>query len=531
VPYFKKQRLLTPSIKMKKNSVLIALCFFVMLKNYAQNNWQHKDLQQDQVFGISTDKAYKELLQGKKSKTIIVAIIDSGIDIVHEDLQSVLWINNKETAGNNKDDDHNGYADDIHGWNYLGSEKGNVGFENLELTRLVRQGQKHFGDLKTLPKDTTGLAQYKILKEKLRIQLATANRGLAGQLYVEAVVDSMLTIMGTENPTLAQLKAFDPETLNQMGMRSRFVHEMPADQDFLTYRQKTITNAVNHFKDQVEYQLNLDFDPRYIIGDDYNNVTQKNYGNNDVTALNVTHGTHVGGIVGAIRNNGKGLDGVADNVLLMAVRVVPDGDERDKDVANAIRYATDNGAKVINMSFGKPYSPNKKVVDDAIQYAISKDVVLVHAAGNDALNVDVEPSFYPNGIDLKKSGKPNSWIEVGASGSKDNENLVAPFSNYGKNTVDVFAPGVQIYSTIPGSKYDFFDGTSMASPVVAGLAALIRSYYPNLTAVQIKEIIIKSVTKVTHPVRVQGKLGVLSDFCRTGGVVNAYEALKLAATY
>jgi subtilisin family serine protease len=306
---------------------------------------------------------------------------------------------------------------------------------------------------------------------------------------------------------------------------------MPNYSDFITYKQKTLDKEVAHYKNQVEYQLNTDFDPRTIVGDNYADATEKFYGNNDVKGPDATHGTHVGGIVGAIRNNGKGIDGVADNVLIMSVRVVPDGDERDKDVANAIRYAVDNGAKVINMSFGKPYSPNKKIVDDAIQYAMSKDVVLVHAAGNDGLNVDIDPSFYPNGIGLDKNGKATSWIEVGASGAKDDQNLVAPFSNYGKNTVDVFAPGVQIYSTIPGSNYEFFDGTSMASPVVAGLAALLRSYFPNLSAVQVKEIILKSVTKVTHPVRVKGQTGLLSDFCRTGGVVNAYEALKLAATY
>lgn len=516
---------------MKNKNIFIALCFFVMLKNYAQNNWQHKDLKQDLIFGISTDKAYKELLQGKKSKTVVVAILDSGIDIKHEDLQTVIWKNPKEIAGNNKDDDHNGYVDDFNGWNYLGSEKGNVGFENLEITRLMRQGQKRFGDLKTVPKDTTGLAAYKVLKEKFRIQLAQAKRGLAGEMYVEAVVDTMLTVMGTENPTLAQIKAYEPETLNQSGMRKRFIDQLPEYPDFATYKQNTITSGVNHYKDQVEFQLNLDFDPRYIIGDDYNNVTEKNYGNNDVTGPGAFHGTHVGGIVGAIRNNGIGIDGVADNVLLMSVRTVPDGDERDKDVANAIHYAVDNGAKVINMSFGKPYSPNKKTVDEAIQYAMSKDVVLVHAAGNDGLNVDIEPSFYPNCIDINKNGKPNSWIEVGASNSKDDKYLVAPFSNYGKNTVDVFAPGVQINSTIPGSKYGLSDGTSMAAPVVAGLAALLRSYYPNLTAIQVKEIILKSVSKVTHPVQIKGQFGTLSDFCRTGGVVNAYEALKLAATY
>lgn len=516
---------------MKKKRLLIALCFFILLQNYAQNNWQHKDLKQDSIFGISTDKAYKELLTGKKSKTVIVAILDSGIDIKHEDLRTVIWKNPKETEGNHKDDDHNGYVDDFNGWNFLGSEKGNVAFDNLELTRLVRQGQFRFPDLNALPQDTAGLGEYKNLKEKFRIQLTKAKKGVAGAMYVETVVDTMLTAMGTDNPTLAQIKAFDPQTLNQMGMRKRFLDQLPEYPDFATYRQKTTTDMVNHYKEEVEYQLNLDFDPRYIIGDNYSDVSEKNYGNNDVKGPDAFHGTHVGGIVGAIRNNGIGIDGVADNVLLMSVRIVPDGDERDKDVANAIRYAVDNGAKVINMSFGKPYSPNKKTVDQAIQYAMSRDVVLVHAAGNDGLNVDIEPSFYPNCIDSSKNGKANSWIEVGASDAKDDQYLIANFSNYGKNTVDVFAPGVEINSTVPDSKYDLSNGTSMATPVVSGLAALLRSYYPNLTAIEVKEIILKSVSKVSHAVMVKGVLGSLSDYCRTGGVVNAYEALKLAATY
>ncbi len=475
---------------MKNKRILIALCFFILLKNYAQNNWQHKDLKQDLIFGISTDKAYKELLQGKKSKTVIAAIIDSGVDTKQEDLESVIWKNTREKVSNNKDDDHNGYIDDLNGWNFLGSVKGNVGVENLELTRLVREGKNKFESAQHT-KDTTGLAQYKILKEKLRIQLAAARKSLAGEMYVTAVVDTMLHLIGTKNPTLAQIKAFEPETLNQMGMRSRFLHQLPDYPDFSTYKQKTLDNAVTHYKNQVDYQLNVDFDPRNIVGDNYADNTEKFYGNNDVQGPDATHGTHVAGIVGAIRNNQKGIYGVADNVLLMSVRTVPDGDERDKDVANAIRYAADNGAKVINMSFGKPYSPNKKIVDEAIQYAMSKDIVIVHASGNDGLNVDVEPSFFPNNNDLNTTGKANSWIEVGASGAKDDENLVAPFSNYGKNTVDVFAPGVQIYSTIPDSKYEYFDGTSMASPVVAGLAVLLRSYFPNLTAIEVKEIILK----------------------------------------
>jgi len=284
----------------------------------------------------------------------------------------------------------------------------------------------------------------------------------------------------------------------------------------------------------VDYQLNLEFDPRSIVGDNYNNPEEHYYGAADVTGPGADHGTHVAGIIGAARNNSIGINGIADNVLLMSVRAVPNGDERDKDVANAIRYAADNGAKVINMSFGKPYSPNKKVVDEAVKYAMSKDVLLIHAAGNDGQNLD-STIFYPNRDYEDGKGTANAWIEVGASGPGDDETLVASFSNYSKTGVDVFAPGVAIYSSTPGSKYDYHDGTSMAAPVVTGLAALIRSYYPKLKAVQVKEIILKSVTKVNHPVTIfingEPKQVQMTDVCNTGGVVNAYNALKLAASY
>jgi len=270
------------------------------------------------------------------------------------------------------------------------------------------------------------------------------------------------------------------------------------------------------------------------VGDNYNNAEEHNYGNADVTGPNADHGTHVSGIIGAVRDNTIGIKGVADHVRIMAIRVVPDGDERDKDVANGIRYAADNGAKVINMSFGKGYSWNKQAVDDAVKYALSKDVLLVHAAGNDGKDLEKETN-YPTRVYADGSGLADAWIEVGASGPDDDSTLVAPFSNYGKAKVDVFAPGVSIYSTTPGSHYANHDGTSMASPVVAGLAALIREYYPKLKAIQVKDIIMRSVVKPTHTVTVMvdgaPRQVMLSDLCVSGGVINTYQALQLAETY
>jgi subtilisin family serine protease len=221
---------------------------------------------------------------------------------------------------------------------------------------------------------------------------------------------------------------------------------------------------------------------------------------------------------------------VAPAVKLMIIRAVPDGDERDKDIANAIRYAVDNGAHVINMSFGKAWSPYKHLVDEAVKYADAKGVLMIHAAGNDGEDVTKEASF-PTPV-YKDGGRAVNWIEVGASSWRMRDSLIATFSNYGKGAVDVFAPGDDIYAPIPGGKFKKESGTSMASPVVAGLSALLMSYYPTLTASDVKRIVLESVTKLPDQVvirpgegNVKVKFGELST---TGGIVNAYNAIKMA---
>jgi subtilisin family serine protease len=523
-----------------KNYLTLALIFACFAnKALAQKvNWQNLDLKKDTIFGISTEKAYRELLPHRKANPVVVAIMDSGIDTTYEDLKDVLWHNRKEKPANGRDDDHNGYADDIFGWDFIGGPKGDVNVDNFEITRLVRQNQAFYDSLSyaRVPQQyVKGYQEYRNMKLVFDSRLAKAEAGKQKASNVLKGIDTVCSKLKTNSPTLEQVKMFIPANDSEGSIQRGLIRWLTVNPD-LSILKNSIEKELQSYYLLADYQLNVNFDPRNIVGDNYENVAQRNYGNNDVYGPNALHGTHVSGIIGAERDNGIGINGIADHVRLMMVRVVPEGDERDKDVANGIRYAVDNGAKVINMSFGKPYSKDKKAVDEAVKYAMSKDVLIIHAAGNDGLNVDdPENTFVPTKYYADSSGISKAWINVGASGMKDDSTLVAFFSNYGKNNVDVFAPGVQIYSTVPGSKYAFENGTSMAAPVVTGLAALIREYYPRLTALQVKDIIMRSVVKPSHQVMVkengETKKVWLRDICVSGGVVNAYNALKLAANY
>lgn len=488
-----------------KRTFFSALALTLALFAQAQHipNWQNKDLAQDSLFGISTEKAYT-LLKGKTPQSVIVAVIDAGVDTTHEDLKRVLWTNPKKKKG------------DIgtYGWSYIGSAKGNVRYDNLELTRQVRQ----------LGADTTklsgtDLAAYHIEKKDLDKQKRDADNSIKYYTNIGKALDFFAKQVGKENPAGSDLEAYLPKAGPNSDLLKYLISELKKKGDYATLK-KDNQGALDYFRQQADYQLNTAYDPRPLyVGDDYFNSKQTNYGSPDCMGPDAHHGTHVAGIIAGIRGNGLGADGIADHVQIMAIRAVPDGDERDKDIANAIRYAADHGAKIINMSFGKDYSQDKKAVDDAVKYALKKDVLLIQAAGNDNKNID-SAAHFPNPNYLS-GGRADAYIVVGASGLKDDGQLKANFSNYGQTEVDVFAPGVQIYSSIPGSQYDYYDGTSMAAPVVAGLAALIREYYPKLKAMQVKDIILKSVVKRT----------ALANYCATGGVVNAYNALQLAATY
>ncbi|RMG85041.1 MAG: peptidase S8 [Bacteroidetes bacterium] len=513
------------------------LLTFAQSANKAPDNWHHLDPKEG-FPGISTAKMYEQL-KGKKSQTVIVAVIDSGVDIEHEDLQDVIWVNEDEIPGNGVDDDKNGYVDDIHGWNFIGGKDGkNVHYDQLEITRLYVELDKKYKNKSEADLSKKEKKEYKKYKEFEKIinekREENASNAMMYNGLLEAVNGIQLAI-GKDDLTKEDLENFksdDPMMTRAATVLASVLEKGATLEDF----KKQLQGGAEYFNSQVEYYYNPEFNARTIVGDNYPNSNERYYGNNDVEGPDASHGTHVSGIIAAVRGNGIGMDGVANNVKIMSIRTVPDGDERDKDVANAIRYAVDNGAKVINMSFGKGYAYDKDVVDKAVKYAAKHDVLLVHAAGNSSENNDKTDNF-PNDTYRKKGflglgpKKAKNWLEIGALSWKGGEDAPATFSNYGKNNVDIFSPGVDIYSTTPDNHYEHFNGTSMASPVTAGIAAVIRSYYPELTAVQVKEAILKSVVKQPGKVKTpgSGQLVPFSELCQTGGYVNAAKAIAIAS--
>ena len=501
----------------------------------APEDWYQRDLTDDRLFGISAEKAYQTLLKGKEPvRTVVVAVIDGGVDINHEDLQGQLWINEDETPGNGVDDDNNGYKDDIHGWNFIGGADGeNVKYDTLELTREVARLRAKYENA-----DPASLSREERLEydyyQKLRAEhearvqeMSQYAAGIGGAYEAFRQANNIMAgVLGTTDFTLDQVAAVQSDD-QQIQQAQRILIGMAG----MGLNEKTLQEQKEYVDNRLAYGLNLDFDPRPTVGDDYGDLTEQGYGNADVKGPDAFHGTHVAGIIAAARNNQIGMDGIAPAVRIMALRAVPNGDERDKDVANAIRYAADNGAQLINMSFGKAYSPEKELVDEAVRYAQEKGVLLIHGAGNDAQNIDSTAS-YPTRYYLTGGEKAENWIEVGASSWERGDALAANFSNYGKNNVDLFAPGVSIYSTMPGNRYDRLDGTSMAAPVVTGAAALLMAYYPELTASQVRDILLRSAVPYTEAkVQQPGAEGSLIDFGQlsaTGGIVNVYNAVKMA---
>lgn len=475
--------------------------------------WQLMDLKADGFLGISSDKVYTNLLKNKKASPVIVAVIDGGIDIDHEDLRNAIFINRKEISANRKDDDGNGYVDDIRGWNFMGSTKGSFHYDNMEVVRQLRK------ELKDDPKSDKIMA----LKAELKSKLAPLNNAVLESDQKIALLNKILSNLRKSNPEANDFRNYKYRNFSEEQLLVEIVAALKIDPDFRNY-QRQVENRNQHLKGQVNYLLNIDYDPR-AGNEEFNG---RYYGNSDAKGLDPVHGTHVAGIIAADRSNQIGMRGITDQVKIMPLRAIPNGDALDRDIAFAIRYAVDNGARIINMSFSKFTSGDRETVDDAVRYAMLKDVLIIHGAGNDGKKNETSLK-YPN-REYLNGGVANAWIEVGASGYKDDERIVTGFSNYGKDAVDVFAPGVAIYSTLPGNKYGYESGTSMAAPVVAGLAAMIRAYYPKLTALQVKDIIMKSVTRINHDV-IDYSTGVkvpFSEICRSGGIVNAWNAFRLA---
>ena len=519
---------------------LISMGLFAQ-KTDLPKGWHLLDKKENGYYGISIDKAY-QFVKSKnlKSTPVIVAVIDSGVDTLHEDLKSILWRNPKEIPGNGIDDDNNGYVDDIYGWNFLGGRDGrNVEKDSYEAARIYHKLKSKWEE-KDIASGTLSIdetkeytmwlkAKFDIVGEINPLEVIQVKRMYKDLKLGDSIIRKDL---GKEEYNCKDLGSYTATNDKAKKVKVILANICKGNDN------DDISNAM--ILDELEGDINkfeaVDKAPKEyrndIVKDNYSDFNDKFYGNNNVMVNNpaALHGTHVSGIIAAVRNNALGMDGIADNVRIMTVRAVPDGDEHDKDIALAIRYAADNGARVINMSFGKGFSPEKKWVDDAVKYAESKGVLLVHAAGNSHQNLDTTNNF-PNPV-FEEGSRANNWITVGASGDPKAGGLTASFSNYGKKEVDVFAPGVKIYSTVPGGNtYQNLQGTSMASPVVAGLAAFILEYYPNLSPQQVKAVIEKSTTNPGEKVKDPGTAEEvdMSELSVAGGLVNAYEAIKLAS--
>ena len=509
-------------------SILVLLIFGIVRAQEVveQKNWHNTN-----PTGLHTEKAYV-LLAKKQSSPVVVAVIDSGVDCDHEDLLGKIWVNPNEIPDNKVDDDKNGYVDDIHGWNFLGNAKGEMQefacFEKVRMYRMLRDKYERLKEDQITQVDKDEYALFKKLKMDITREVAEY-KGYQKQYeqlpmlikYIPQVVSQVLGKTDYTKEDLVKWKPSDEEG-KEVKMLAQSILSGELNLEMIEEQTEQVNTAL-------KYQLNVDYNDREFVDDLPTDFTQVNYGNNNVEGKDASHGTHVAGIIAAIRNNNLGINGIADNAQIMVLRAVPNGDEQDKDVALAIRYAVDNGAKIINMSFGKGYSPFQKEVYEALAYASSKDVLLVHAAGNDGKNIDVEPNF-PTPLYTFQKEKLPLFLTIGASTKNAKKQLAADFSNYGKVHVDVFAPGKDIYSTIPQNKYKKYDGTSMAAPMVAGVAALLKSYYPSLTMLQIKNIILLSAKKYGKSKQIipgTKKKARFYDFSVTGGVVDLVEAVKL----
>ncbi|PHX66032.1 MAG: peptidase S8 [Gemmatimonadetes bacterium] len=484
----------------------------------ARADWQRLDYDTDQVMGVGSERAIRELLASRQpQRRVVVAVIDGGVDTAHTRLARAMWKNPREIAGNGKDDDGNGVIDDVFGWNALATADGTpVRYDTFEITRLYAACRNQPAGSRTeKPKP----AECNALASAYRDKATEVKSTLLQVENIDEILRTVERMLGTALNgaliTRASVTALRPtsagvEEAKQMWMR--------LDADGLNATE--IASARAAYDAQARYGLDTLFNPR---------SPQRVVGTRDVTGPDAMHGTHVAGIIGALRGDGAAMQGIAPNVEIMAVRAVPDGDERDVDVARAIRYAVDNGAQIVNMSFGKGFSPAKASVDSAVRYAEAKGVLLVHAAGNEGADNDNTPS-YPTPV-LNGGSRATNWIEVGASSWKPLASLPADFSNYGRQQVDLFAPGVDILSTVPGGGLKRESGTSMAAPVVSGVAALLMTYFPELSALQVRDILLESVRKLSDlEVRRPGDGATVkfTTLSRTGGVVDAYAAVKLA---
>ena len=482
------------------------------LSKIDKKNWHNLDIEKDSVPGTSVERAYNELLNDLKGKKVIVAVIDTGLDIDHISLSENIWINKDEKV-NGKDDDNNGYIDDIHGWNYLGSSYN----ETRDMTRILRDNK-------------INNRKYNLVEEEIQKEIKNSKEQLNILNYYIQILDESKELLSDylDNDNFSIQDVNSIETVDPKLNRAKNIYK---DFDFYGYTKEYLNEGIDQYNDFINYHFNVEFNGR-TTNDDIYDINDRNYGDNNInnTKESESHSTHVSGIISGNRKIEDGNKGINNLAEIMVLRAVPNGDEYDKDVALAIRYAVDNGAKIINGSFGKYFSSNPEWVIDAIRYASENDVLFIAGAGNESKDLDsLSNDNYPNDQYFNKDEFSETFIKVGASSINLDENFTAYFSNYGKINVDIFAPGVDIYSSMPNNKYKFQDGTSMASPVVSGIASLIMSYFPKLSAKKVKEIILKSGIDIDLKIGNLGSNKHFREYSKSGKLINAYNALILAS--
>lgn len=505
----------------------------IELTEAIKKSWHHLDYKNDTIPGISSKKAYAEILKKLKGEKIVVAVIDMTVDLEHKDLKSFFWVNDQEVPDNKIDDDRNGFVDDIHGWNFMGnSAGGNVLYENFEFVRVLRHYQDSINKPHRL--SSRGQNEYQLAK-KLHDSLL---------LEKEESVKSYSEYLENYSQSIAKIAPFikiKELTLSKLDSLESTNDSLSDEIYYLKwaveygYDLNSIKEEIEVDQRYLEYYYNLEYEERKITGDNSNNLSDSNYGNNDVSYSKdkIDHGTIVAGLIVANRGNNIGIKGISNNVEIMPIVAAVSGQAHDKDIALAIRYAVDNGAKIINISIIKQFSIHKEWILDAIKYASEKDVLIINGAGNDNMNLDLAKNFYPNDTDYEHPEVSDNFIMVGGNNYTIDKNLKYYNSNYGKENVDVFAPAQEIYAPVSLNKYEFVTGTSMAAPIVSGVAALIRSYYPNLNASEVKTIIMESGTLYDISVNVSSDfenevLVPFSSLSKSGKIVNAYNALLMA---
>ncbi|MCE2732501.1 MAG: S8 family serine peptidase [Flammeovirgaceae bacterium] len=505
---------------------------------YTQNNdllqdWWLSDTETDGVAGVGFYKILKNLKPNTFSGKMIIAVLDTGTDTSHHTINPYLYVNTKEITGNGKDDDNNGYIDDRHGWNFLGGPTGNLIHDTPEVVReYVRLSKKSKNPSNSL--SNKEWAYFREVSEKYerdkngnKKKLEEYRQAHVQYQQITGTLNTCKRILERElsgkNLSYRGIKELMPKTDSAQFAKAVLMQIMEATdttlliqetQNELKQAEEDLGNLVRDYSIAVSL-YDTTWRPRQIIGDTENNE-EKFYGNADVRDP-TGHGTSVAGIMALLLQK-LNEQGHRVPIKILPVRIVPSaGDERDKDIANGIVYAVNQGAKIINLSFGKYYSPYPEVVQQAILYGTEKDVLFVHAAGNEGINIDSRSHFpLP-----PKQNLETAWIEVGASGPTLNETLAASFSNYGKKTVDLYAPGVDLYCPTLQNKFGYSQGTSLAAPVVSICAALLWSYNTKFKALDVKDKLISNTKKYKTQVYIPKlkKHVPFNELSKSGGIL------------